>query len=109
METLGWRCWYEDDAIYTSAERTWESLPDDGIVVKIIYYSNGGRQAQQADWYYEAPHEHGTVRGTCTDGKREETEKRYPGAIFKRGKWVPDEYFREVCDVAVVSEWNDGN
>lgn len=104
-ETLGWRVWYDDGGIYTSADHDWADIPEDGLLVKMIYYADGTRQVQQgADWYFEAPHHSGeTTRGFGNDEKK--IRKRYKGAVLKMGKWVPDRYYRRIVNEAMTSKW----
>jgi hypothetical protein len=83
----------------------WEDLPDDGLLCKMIYYKDGTKQVQHGlDFYYEAPHHAGIIQGAgmC----RDEIEDRYPGAVIKRGRWAPDNYYRVVMQIAHNSRWN---
>lgn len=102
----GWRVWYETGEVYDSKSSEWRSLPDDGVYLKVVYYSDGTRQLQQADRYFVAPHfSSEDIHGTCNDSNYEETKRRYPGAVFKRGKWGPDDYYRKIVDEALDSVW----
>ena len=100
---IRWRVWYDDGAIYASDEHSWADLPDDGVLVRIIYYADGTKQIQQGtDYYYEAPHFSGEpVLGAGMD--KDEIEKRYPGAIIKRGRWCPDEFYKKIVAEAFKS------
>jgi hypothetical protein len=105
-EVLGWRCWYDDGKVYDSVKYDWKDLPDDGVLVKIIYYQDGTKQIQQGmDYYYEAPHCCGEViRGTAMP--RDDVFGRYDGAVVKRGRWTPDEFYQQVVDMALASQWD---
>lgn len=106
---LGQRIWYNDGKVYTCPPRKWENLPEDGILIRMLYYKGGAKQSQQNDWYFEAPHHSGEpIRGTCSDARLKETKERYPEAVFKRGQWGPDDYYRKIVDEAMSSAWKDG-
>lgn len=109
MKYLGQRVWFIDGAVYSSQRFHWADLPYDGLLVRMLYYEGGGKQIQQGtSYYYEAPHHSGEViRGAGMDA--DDIERRYPGAVIKRGQWAPDEYYRKVVDEAMASTWNDGN
>ncbi len=104
--TLGWRVWYEDGSIFDSRKTAWADLPDDGLYIKMIYCADGKKQVQTADWYFVAPHVSGeNIHGTCADRFYEESIKRYEGAVFKRGKWAPEDYFKKIREDAMGSSW----
>lgn len=105
MKVVGWRAWYDDGKVYDSESQAWSTLPDDGLLVKVIYYDDGTKQIQTGDWYFEAPHPYGVVRRTCSDGEKAEMEERYPQAVFVRGYWTVDEWFYQVRDLAMVTTW----
>ena len=71
----------------------------------MIYYERGGKQVQHGmEWYYEAPHHAGVIRGASSDPP-EQISKRYPGAVLKRGRWAPDDWYREVMATAHAATW----
>lgn len=104
---LGWRCWYDDGTIYNSRNHKWVDLPEDGVLVKILYYANGGKQVQHGmDFYYEAPHCCGdSIRGTAMPN--DDVGNRYPSAEVKRGRWAPDEFYRQIVEEAMISTWEE--
>lgn len=103
-----WRVWYDDGTVYDSCRRDWAGLPDDGLLVKMLYYDDGTRQIQQgADYYFVAPHAEGDIHG-ASSAPLEVIRRRYPGAIVKRGRWAPDGYYRRICEEAHSSRGDDG-
>lgn len=104
MKVIGWRVWVDDGRIFTSINH-WADIPEDGIILMYIYKEGGYREGFSGhDHYFHAPHSEGTIYG-CNDDPIEEIEKRYPGAIVKKGKWVPPEVFERVQKEAVEYEW----
>lgn len=104
--TLGWRCWYDDDSVYDSRTTAWADLPDDGLLVKMIYYSDGTRQVQQNSFYFEAEHHSGEpIRGTFEF--EADVRTRYRNPVIKKGRWAPDDYYRKVVTAAMASKWDD--
>lgn len=105
-QTAGWRVWYDDGSVHDSRTLRWEDLPEDGLLVKMLYYTDGTRQIQHGmDWYYEAPHPQGVIRGTAMERDLPELPERYPGAILKRGRWAPEELYYRVLEAAMASTW----
>lgn len=105
MRTAGWRAWYDDGLVYDSNRHKWEDLPNEGLLVKMIYYDDGTKQIQTADWYIEAPHPKGIIRRTCRDEQETEMRKKYPAGVFKKGDWTVDEWQSEVVDLAMATTW----
>lgn len=99
-----WRAWYDDGRVFGSDTINWEDAPDDGLLVKILYYPTGGKQIQQGvDYYYEVVTRVGLVQGAGMS--KDEIPARYPGAAIKRGRWAPDTFYRGVVDAAMASTW----
>ncbi len=118
---LGWSVWIDTpegvDQLESRAT-AWADVPDDGIIYKMLYKNDGdGLEENQnpnlvsrresmvgVDHYFEAPHADGTIYGSSNDPAAEIVE-RYPGAIIKRGKWVPLETFDKVRRLALEYVW----
>lgn len=82
---------------WCSWQQSWVDVPDDGFQARLICYDNGTfRRDSGADWYWESPHPSGVVYGSCQGSDAAEIAKRYPGAVIKRGKMVPDEVSHEI-------------
>lgn len=99
---IGWRVWYADGASYSSADISWDVLPDDGVIVLVLYEDFFGpdgkprREIQSgADYYFCAPGAHGMIYGFNALGP-DVIRKRYPGASVKSGKWT-DRATLELC------------
>jgi hypothetical protein len=106
-KTLGWRCWFDDGEIVEgSTFDDWITLAarrPTHLLIKIIYYDNGGKQIQTADWYYEVLHAKGSIRATCNDANKEKIERAAEDAVFIEGFWTVDDWFYEVRDQAMSS------
>lgn len=101
---IAWRVWFDDGSEYNSRDHVWADCPDDGVLVRMLYYRDGSRQIQNGlDYYYQAPHFSGeSIYGA--GGSKDNIEKRYPDAVIKRGRWAPDDYYREIVDKAFASK-----
>lgn len=106
LGVLGWRVWYDDGTVFDSRRHRWVDLPEDGVLVRMIYYRDGRQIQQGMDYYYEAPHGSGEpILGTAR--ATDDLARRYPGAVIKRGRWAPDAYYRRIVDAAMASTWTD--
>jgi hypothetical protein len=38
MTVLGWRVWYADGSVFDSKSRIWESLPERGLQILMLYF-----------------------------------------------------------------------
>lgn len=109
---IGQRLWFLDGSVHTCPPKKFSSLsmPEDGLLVRMKYFEDDTKEIQQNDWYYEAPHHSGeSIRGSCSDKDYEENLERYPTAVWIRGQWGPDDYYRKVVDEAMASTWKDGS
>ncbi len=98
---LGQRVWFADGTISTAE---WDEMPEDGVVIRILYFADGTKQIQHGvDYYYESESEHGTIQGAGMD--KDQIPERYLNAIIKRGKWINDEYYQEILEEAMASTW----
>ena len=109
MTVIGWRCWYCDGSTYSG--RTLEDcavVPNDGVLVRMIYSENGGKEIQHGTrYYYAAPHVSGGVVYDNDNDEPDEIRRRYPGAVVMRGKRAPDNFYRQVVDEAMRSSWEE--
>ena len=91
-EVIGWRAWFEKEQIFDSKTHNWENIPDDGVLIivqyhKIIHPNTKERYRRTwsgVDYYWTTPES--KLEVFCGD---ESPIERYPGAVIKRGKWVP--------------------
>lgn len=111
MDVAGWRVWYTDERVFASDATDWRALPDDGVLVFVIYYDafSGGdgsvrrRQILSGeDWYFHVPDS--DLYGANSD-PLDENEARYPDAVYKRGKWTDAATFERVREQARDSTW----
>ena len=102
---LGQRVWFSDGTISTNPPDLWSDMPEDGVLVRMLYYADGTRQIQHGlDHYYESLHHSGeTIRGAGMD--KDKIAERYPGAIIKQGAWSPDQYYRTILEEAMSLKW----
>lgn len=97
MKVIGWRAWYADESRYDSKATRWEDLPDDGVLVVVLYFDENrpdGKPLRRinsgVDWYFRAKGLKGFIYGQNNDTP-EENKKRYGDDILlKRGKWADD-------------------
>lgn len=92
MKVIGWRAWYADGSKYDSVTIEWEDLPNDGVIVVVLYFDNKTRRIMDgSSWYFRARHESGDFIYGENDGSPEENKKRYGESILlKRGKWTTE-------------------
>lgn len=89
---LGFRVWYENDQIFDSKTTTWEVLPDDGLIVVMLYEN---KRLKSGTGYYRKicsnQSYYWVVPPNNLDVFYDDDNpiERYPGAVVKRGKWVP--------------------
>lgn len=103
---VGQRVWFSNGSV---SSLPWDELPDDGILIRMLYYSDNTKQIQHGmDFYYESPHHSGEpIRGSGMT--KDEIAKRYYGAIIKRGIWAPDEYYKTILEEAMASTWESND
>lgn len=105
MKVIGWRVWIDSNRIYDSREHTWKDVLNDGIILMYTYKAGGYREGFSGhDHYFQAPHPEGVIYG-CNDDSTEEIEIRYPGAVIKKGKWVPSEVMARIQKEAIEYKW----
>ena len=103
---IGFRAWYENDRIFDSKNTEWGDLPNDGLIVVMLYESrrlkgdNGHYRIRMANssFYWVVPP---NILDVFHDD--EDPTERYPGAIIKLGKWVPHEEYEAVVDSSMNS------
>lgn len=120
MRILGWAAWVDTDTgteIYSSKDTEWADLPDDGIIYIMLYKDEGDGLEENlnrythregmsgVDHYFMAPHHSGASTYGSNNDTKAEIESRYPGAIVKRGKWVPSEVFESIRVAAITHVW----
>ena len=106
MKVVGWRVWVDGEGIYDSHNNTWDSVPSDGIIEMVTYKEGGYREMFSGhDHYFHAPHSKGTIYG-CNNDSMDEIKRRYPGAVIKKGKWIPSEEMAKIQkDIAINYRW----
>lgn len=105
MKVIGWRVWVDGGLTFESRWHRWEEVGNDGIIKMYIYKEEGYREGFGGhDHYFHAPHSEGTIYG-CNNDSVEEIEKRYPGAVVKKGKWVPPEVMERIDREAAEYKW----
>jgi len=97
MKVIGWRVWYADGSKCDSAATKWKDLPDDGVLIIVLYFDekrSDGKPLRRinsgVDWYFRVKGPKGFIYGQNNDTP-EENKKRYGKDIsLKRGKWADD-------------------
>lgn len=96
----GWRAYYTDDRQYDSVTDTWTTLPDDGLLVVVVYFDaySGDGDVQHtfihdgADWYgYDGAELFVSNQQSIAVNRR-----RYPDCTFKQGQWTTRSEYRAV-------------
>lgn len=97
MAVLGWRVFYPGGVTRNSSDTLPKELPD-GIlgIVEYLPFDSPKRYFHTGyDWYFFWDGPRGLVIGGNSD-RLEENKRRYPGAVFLRGRWTTHEHMREV-------------
>lgn len=94
----GWRVWYDpwDGRPLQSmncGDNTWDEVPEDGIQGLLKFYEDGTKQVVSGfDWYFAVKHPSGPLVVSGNNDSPEDTLRRYPGAVLKRGKHTTEEW-----------------
>ena len=103
-EVIGWRIWYDDGHVADSLMDTWANLPDDGVLVIMLYRRDGSRRVMSGnDYYWTSVHPAGVVYGQSDTAP---DLKRYPQCIVKRGRFAPDHIIQAAEADAADSTWS---
>jgi len=97
MKVIGWRVWYADGSKHDSKTTKWKGLPDDGVLVLVLYFDGkrpDGKPLRRinsgVDWYFRVKGLKGFIYGQNNDTP-EENKKRYGKNIaLKQGKWTDE-------------------
>lgn len=99
-----WRCWVEvgnDIKEFNSIDNDWCGVPDDGFQAMRVWYTDGtSRMISGNDFYFIQVHSKGLIFGQTNDL---DVKQRYPGALIKRGKHIPDKLMKEVNEMMLSS------
>ena len=107
-EVLGLMAWYDGGQIFkVVTPLDFAELPDDGVLEIVVYFDDGRRNFLGAmDYYFYAPHADGPIYGSDIHTTADEIRRRYPGAVVKRGKWVPEATMARVTAEALDAKWD---
>jgi len=101
QEVIGWRCWYDSGSVYDSTGTSWSELPNDGVLVVMLYRRDGTRRVMSGnDYYWTSQHKEGVVYGQSNEYP---DPARYPGALVKRGRMAPDHVMQQADADAMSS------
>jgi hypothetical protein len=104
VDVLAWKAWYRGGQAFCSTGREWDELPDEGVLGIVVLFDETGpgsniplrRMVSGSDLYWACEIDgHWTI---CQGAHEDRPEKRYPGAIIKRGVWTSDEEMQRVND-----------
>jgi hypothetical protein len=100
-----WQAWYAGGGVYAGEGLAdWKWLPDEGVLFVMVYFPDGTSRACSGDtWYFAFETEEGEVYAHSSDPK-EELDRLYPEASFKRGVWVSEAEIQRVNSEATVSK-----
>jgi len=107
MKAIAWKIWYTDNRVFNSKDYKWEDLPDDGVLIWMIYHDEKDGQGRHYrtivngyDWHFcDNKGLYAYNNETLESNKR-----RYPDCSpksFKRGIWVTNEEFNRVRNIAM--------
>ena len=88
-----WRAYYTEGCRFDSDGYRWRDLPDDGVLGIKLWLDDGQQCIYGFDWYFHIP-DTGLFAGN--DDAPDEILARYPGAILKRGQWIPSDEWRQI-------------
>lgn len=95
-----WRAWFVGDSVISSADMDPDDLPRDrllGVVEYLPFDTPKRYQHTGENWYFWWQSPDGLVIGSNSDSL-EENQRRYPGAVFVRGKWTSHQEMQRVRD-----------
>ena len=115
---IGWRVWYADLQVFSSADVDWEELPKDGVLGVVAYEDGHDPNTDEVyrlvhtgqDYYFKALSEQGKlIIGSCCGSSPLEIYQRYgpaeSGTCVKRGKWTDNETYEAVAaDIHAAKE-----
>lgn len=103
MFVIGWRAWFDNGRVYDSRQHTWSDLPDDGVLVIMLYHASGTKRILSgSDYYFLAQHPEGPIYG---QDRNPPDPARFVDLQEKRGRWVPDHVQERAEHEANASTW----
>ena len=98
---VGWRVYYPNE-VYSSRLVAWTDLPTDDVQVVMQYFEDGTKAIFSGyDYYFwQPPDIWGANNHDSSDNAR-----RYPTAVFLRGKHMEIDAFSKIQDSAMESRW----
>jgi hypothetical protein len=108
MQVIAWKAWYRGGVAYCSTGKTWAELPDDGLLGIVVLFDDLSPSGERLHRFISGSDLYWMVelegRITICQGQHEDRpEKRYPGAVIKRGAWTSDEEMQRVN--AEMARW----
>lgn len=102
QDVVRWRVWYVGGEVREGKTFTdWQTLPDDGVLIVMLYHEDGTRRIEQGNDSYWATPEGAYAH---SNDPAEEIKRRYVGASVKRGKWTTDAEMQRVEAEAMGAE-----
>lgn len=102
MRTFAWKAWYTGGRAFCSDGTDWADLPDDGVLGIVVVFDEVSQPSGErfrrlvsgSDLYWMVD-----LLGSptiCQGAHEDRPDKRYPGAMIKRGTWTSDEDMQRV-------------
>lgn len=107
MALVGWRAYFADGARYDSRGTAPEELPTDGVLGIVKYKPERTRAGKPYREILSGYDHYFWWRGEWfgNSDPSDEIERRYPGALILRGKWVTNAEMKRVqADMARARE-----
>jgi hypothetical protein len=102
-KVIGWRAWFDDNAVFEGTEG-FDSLPEDGVLVIMLYHKDGTKRILiGSDYYFSAKHSEGWIYG---NERYPPDSTRYTDLCILRGRWVPDHVMARINYEANASVWS---
>jgi hypothetical protein len=102
----GYVVWYADGSSCSSRNKSWDQMPADGVLMVMLYFDKftaGNKryaEVQQGhEHYFRMPDGSDWIHGYSNDSAGD-IQKRYPGAIVKRGKWASNGRYAKLIEQA---------
>jgi hypothetical protein len=95
QKAVRFKAWYIGGFFFEGDSSAWGEMPDDGMLaVKVFFNDDTARNCAGNDWYgllVLSPDSWTVIHNNNTDN-----DKRYPTALWKRGKWTTEDEMHQV-------------
>lgn len=102
---VSWRAWYTEGRKFDSVNTHWEDLPQDGVLVFVLYQRSKGHRRMMCgvSLYWKEEIREGTIYA-CDNVADALIPDGLSQKYIKRGKWTTDEEYARVREEALQSQ-----